>query len=505
MRTHKRGIGAGIVAWRLIGAWLTGSKRIVGLLALLVALVFSPAGSAFAATSTPTFAIIDYVSSSSWTLSISNASAYVGTSIFVGNSATPGTAGWVFAYTTITSANMTVPWNGTENVYNFTNVGSPWTTYNTSKGLFVPYRMSLNGGSSWATFGALPPAPPTLSGTPSEGAVTLSWTASSNASSYVVYQDGLPIATSVTGLTYKVTGLHGLSAHTYSVAGENASATGAQSNAVTVTAIPPVQLTASGGQGVITGSLSGGAAPYTVSAATYTWTIQSSGSSFSEAVPAGSYTVMATDANGFTSSVNVTVQKPVAPAPTGVTQSGTPGGSGSISWNPAPNAPPGTVYTVTQNGTPIGSTSGSSLPVSNYNPNAVYGVGASAPGYISAAPQTQYGHLGLAFTPLDIITNAAALVWGIGGFLLLMLALLVAPRLVALIRAGLSRGKESESGVAMMLTVDEAYWSSEVLADPVDVDVWRPRTYEAEPAPYHPPVIPERSFDRYDYGRDRND
>ncbi len=370
------------------------------------------------------------------------------------------------------------------------------------------YPLEIRNASNqivWTSATSPPSATLGLTGTAKEGAISLSWNAAPGATDYVVYKNGKQIATGITSLSYTVTGLQGAQADTFTVAGDNAYGTGPFSNAVTLQAYAPVALAATGGQGVITGSVSGGLAPYTVTAATYTWTVPDVGNSFSEPVSPGSYTVTATDAEGFKSSVNVVVQQPVVPSPTGVTQSGTPGGSGTIKWTPAPNAPPGTTYTVSQNGAPVGSTSGSSYTVSNYNPNAVYAVGASAPGYTSGAPQTQYGHLGLGFTPLNVVINAAALIWGIGGFVLLMLALLVAPRLVALIRGALSRRSEDESEEAVRYPEVGEYGYSDGPTVSMEMEAWPPRVYEVDVTPYRPPAIPEDRFDHYDYGRDHDE
>jgi len=126
-----------------------------------------------------------------------------------------------------------------------------------------------------------PPAAPTgLAASPGKAQVTLSWTASSGATSYNVYEgtssggeSGTPIVTGVTATTYTVTGLTNGTTYYFEVAGVNSIGTGADSNQASATPVvppsppaAPTGLAASPGNAQVTlsWSASSGATSYNV-------------------------------------------------------------------------------------------------------------------------------------------------------------------------------------------------------------------------------------------------
>lgn len=91
-----------------------------------------------------------------------------------------------------------------------------------------------------------PPAPSGLSATAGNGQVALSWTGSSGATSYNVYEgtspggeSSTPIATSVSGTTYTVTGLTNGTTYYFTVAAVNSYGTSGYSNEANATPQPP--------------------------------------------------------------------------------------------------------------------------------------------------------------------------------------------------------------------------------------------------------------------------
>jgi hypothetical protein len=136
-------------------------------------------------------------------------------------------------------------------------------TYTVMIGVFdaswsTNYYWNSNGAIITVTTGSAPAAPTGLSATASNAQVKLSWTASSDATSYNVYRGtaagaevSTPVATGVTTTTYTNTGLTNGTTYFYKVAAVNASGTSAMSNeasakpaAVAVNVTSSVKITA---------------------------------------------------------------------------------------------------------------------------------------------------------------------------------------------------------------------------------------------------------------------
>jgi fibronectin type 3 domain-containing protein len=129
----------------------------------------------------------------------------------------------------------------------------------------------LSGASS-------PPAAPTgLTATGANGQAVLSWTASSGATSYNIYEgtssggeSSTPIATGITATSYTVTGLTNGTAYYFKVAAVSSGGTSAKSNEASVTPLAPptaptgLTATAGGGQVALSWTASSGATSYNV-------------------------------------------------------------------------------------------------------------------------------------------------------------------------------------------------------------------------------------------------
>jgi hypothetical protein len=156
----------------------------------------------------------------------------------------------------------TIRWSGygnessTYNVEYSDNNGSTWTSLNSSVAAsarslswVVPstatnlgrIRVSRNGGGpsgqSAAVFTILPAV--SISATnPCEGAVQLSWSAATGATSYDILQftaDSMRVIANTTGTTYLVAGLSKSTSYLFAVATKNGSVSGRRSNAVRIT------------------------------------------------------------------------------------------------------------------------------------------------------------------------------------------------------------------------------------------------------------------------------
>ncbi len=352
--------------------------------------------------------------------------------------------------------NYAVEWTGTTT----TSTSSLITGYPFPQGYgFLPpsgtsiYEVVNPGGASYYT-AIVPNAPTGLSiSSVTSSSALLTWSAVAGASSYSVYLNGAasPRVSDIVGTSY---GLSGLSpGETYSIAITASDSNGESAPSTTVSFITkpsaPIGLTISSvtaTSATISWSATPGASSYDVyldgSLLAHGILGTSFGLSGLSIGSTHSVTVSAVNNTGDSlqsSPLTFTTETPVLVSPTGVHQSGTPGGIGTISWTGSTNAPAGTTYTIYDNGQAIGTTTTSPFQVQNYDPNAVYTVVASAPNYQSSQPVSQYGTetgkaMTLGFSPLDLIQNSAALVASVGSLLLLVIVVMFAPRLIRLVR-----------------------------------------------------------------------
>ena len=186
------------------------------------------------------------------------------------------------AGTTYTVTGLT---NGTTYYYEVEAVNSAGTSSPSSSASVTP------------SAAASPPAAPTgLTAAPGDGSASLSWTASSGASSYTVLQSTSSggtysaVASGLTGTTYTVTGLTNGTTYYYEVEAVNSAGTSAPSSSASVTpsapASPPATpggLTATGGSGQVSLSWS------TVTGAVYYGILRGSG-------PGGPFALIASPA-----------------------------------------------------------------------------------------------------------------------------------------------------------------------------------------------------------------
>jgi len=184
-----------------------------------------------------------------------------------GVTATPGNAQVSLAWTASSGATSYNVKRATASGGPYTVVGSPATTSFTNTGLtngttyfYVVTAVNASGESGNSTQVSAtpqaPPQPPTgLSATPGNGQVSLSWTASSGATSYNVKRStvsGGPYTTagSPTGTSFTNTGLTNGSTYFYVVTAVNASGESVNSTEVSATPqavvpAPPTRLVAS--------------------------------------------------------------------------------------------------------------------------------------------------------------------------------------------------------------------------------------------------------------------
>jgi len=318
---------------------------------------------------------------------------------------------------------------------------------------------SLN---SVGTYYAAPSVPANLSDSHLSGtSFTLSWSASTNASSYEIFENGSssPIASNLSSTSYDVTGLTPGSTNTFTVEAIGGGGNSAQSASLSVTQpnTPgvPIGLTASPlDQGVaLTWSATTNATSYDLerngvtiatglTSTTYKDTGLTNGTSYSYAVRADN----TAGSSAWSSTVSVMPQVPQpAPAPTNLSLV-----SGKLNWRPGANTPTDATYTVFENGKAVGTTTNTSYPITNPDSAAVFGVQASAPGYapstISSYSETGISKLNAGFTATDLFQNGMLLIASIAGFLLLSLSFVYAPIFVRLIRSTFrSNARERES------------------------------------------------------------
>lgn len=143
------------------------------------------------------------------------------------------------------------------NALTFTNTGL-------TNGTAYSYRVAaVNAGGTGPQSNSVSATPqtvltgaPTLTGTPGNARVSLSWTAVTGASGYRVFRGTTVLVNSQTALTYANTGLTNGTAYAYTVAALNSAGEGPKSNEVSLTPVaPPVAptgLTAVGGNTIIT-------------------------------------------------------------------------------------------------------------------------------------------------------------------------------------------------------------------------------------------------------------
>ena len=93
----------------------------------------------------------------------------------------------------------------------------------------------LNGGScTGGGGGTVPPAPTGLTGTATSSSVSLSWSATSGATSYSVYRNGAKVGTP-TGTSYTDSGLAASTTYSYQVSASNSAGEGPKSSTLSVT------------------------------------------------------------------------------------------------------------------------------------------------------------------------------------------------------------------------------------------------------------------------------
>jgi len=172
-----------------------------------------------------------------------------------------GAANWVGVAATLLKSSTTVWSSGDvsgspeESVSGgVTPVLNVWYTLNTT---FDEGVCNGSGGcNSWYGMGGLsvavevtagaPPAPTNLAAQPGNASASLTWTASSGATSYNVYQgtssggeNSTPVATGITGTSYTVTGLTNGTTYYFKVAAVSTGGTSGYSNETSTTPQPP--------------------------------------------------------------------------------------------------------------------------------------------------------------------------------------------------------------------------------------------------------------------------
>ena len=225
-----------------------------------------------------------------------------------------------------------------------------------------------------------PGVPTGFIATPGSTQVSLSWSATSGASSYKIYRAGVFIATQ-SATTYTDTGLSNGTAYSYTVKASNAGGDSAASSSVSATPQVPapssapanVQATAGNASVSLSWAAVSGATSYKVlrggvqigtsNTTTYTDSTAVNGTAYS-------YTVKASNAGGDSAASSAASATPVAPivkllAPTGLTaNSASNGNSGAfrLSWNAVSGA---TSYTIYKNGVQLGTSASTTYtPVS---------------------------------------------------------------------------------------------------------------------------------------------
>jgi len=336
--------------------------------------------------------------------------------------------------------------------------------YENMEGSQYNYNVTINSLS----FTTPAPGQPTgLTSTPvSSTSQKISWASDSGATSYsVLDSSGNVIAQGLTSTNYTVTALSPGTKYTYSVEALNSYGTSPPGSISfeTITAPPGgVKVTGETSASVSLGwDASPGAASYNVYEVGQSSPVLTGITGTTATVgslqmdTAYSFYVTSVNSAGVesanSSTASATTQAGTMPPPSNVTTSGTPGGSGTVTWTPSSSAPAGTTYTVSENGQPIGTTTGSTLTISNYDPNATYTVTASAPGYTTVTSPAPGGSLSWGMNANDILSNSSALVWALAPFVLLGLSFILVPRLIRLMRRSVGNRK-NDSGFSDIRT-----------------------------------------------------
>ena len=232
-----------------------------------------------------------------------------------------------------------------------------------------------SGASNIVSAKPIPLAPTTLTATAGDTQISLSWTASTGATSYAIYrgttaggESSTPIAT-VTGEAYTDTGLTDGTTYYYTVAAIDAGGTSSPSNEASATPLPPVAAAPSGlsatpgnAQVSLTWTASAGATSYdvyrgtstgaesstpiaTVTGAAYVDTSVTNGTAYF-------YTVAAVNLAGMSGPSNEASATPLPPAPSAPTGlSATPGNAQvSLTWTASAGATSYDVYRGTSTG-----------------------------------------------------------------------------------------------------------------------------------------------------------
>jgi len=283
------------------------------------------------------------------------------------------------------------------------------------------------------------------SGTGTSG--TLSWSVPSEPSgtTFSVSNNGSVIASGLTGSSYPVSGLSTGSSNSFTIQAMNGSYS-ASSSAIsyTVPSVPsvPSGLTAVAGDKNI--SLSwlpvSGATSYslnrngTILAANLTSTSYVDGTA--SIGVSYNYTVVASNIAGTSAQSNAVSALMVQLDPPTAVQVHTTGTTVTITWSPGPNDPSGSIFTVFANGAKLGTTTSYSYTttVGASDPYTIYTVTAVAPGNYATSPAGVSGQqLHSPFSPADILRNTINLLTSTNPYLLLILALFFAIKVVPFI------------------------------------------------------------------------
>lgn len=299
------------------------------------------------------------------------------------------------------------------------------------------------------SFSAPSVVPSSLSATPGNRSASLSWAGSANDLTYNVYENGARIATGISATGYTVTGLTNGTSYKFSISGVNQSGSeSAQSNVVSVTPVTPIidvptGLSASAGHAQVSLSWTSGSNDSTfniyrngkeikngLTYAGFLDTGLTNGTSYN-------YQVQGVGPYGTLSKLSLSVSATPQAIAMGSITNAKIDKNGSATWTPPPNAPIPTKYSIFQNGSLVGTTNGLTFKIPNFDSNARYSITATATGYsesISVFAGAGIAASSMGANPNDFLKILFMIFGSLGGFVLLGIAIWIAPRLIDLIR-----------------------------------------------------------------------